>query len=740
MSIIKLKNVSKYYYNKTSISSGFSKISLDIDMGEFVVITGESGSGKSTLLNVISGLDSYEEGEMYINGEETSHYTEIDYENYRRKYIGNIFQNFNLVNSYTVYQNIELVLLLNGYKKKEIKEKILNIIKTVGLTKYKNTKASKLSGGQKQRVAIARALAKDTPIIVADEPTGNLDVKSAKSIMKLLKDISKKKLVVIVTHNYEQVEEYATRKISMNDGHIIEDKKLVPYEKAEPDLVDYKDLTNFNKLRISFRNAFNIKTKFALLFLVYFFLTFLVFSEYSSLSKMTFDEGLNGFNDFFGDISPERVILNKKDKTFFTKEEIDNIKKLDNIDKVEENDLILDFNTSLYNEDTYFYGNIKNINEIDKVDFGTVAQNDDEVVVSVPDNSYYINEENANKFIGKYYTLQNNHTGEDMGKVKLVGINIIESNSLFSYNNSIIYISNKLIDNFKISSMNRYSFTKLEIEDKIIDSNNSFFRINRNDKVKNGEAFVYNELNMYCSYYNCQNKKITLDINNIYYDNSKQLTIKHILNKDNFKNLTGLNEYNDYQNTIFISNDDYEKLYAKGNYQISIFLNSIKDSDNTVSKLNSLGYNTFLIKDSLANPQAQLIGIIRIFRNVVFIIATVALFFISYFIIRIILKSRNIYFSTIRILGATKKVSKQLLNLELYIDMNIAYITFLILVGLTKTGIITNKYILDLITYFTLKDYILIYLILLIMSLLISNRFAQKLFKDSVMKTYREEV
>ena len=155
--MLKLKNVSKFYYNKGVIASGFSKVSAQFELGEFVVITGESGSGKSTLLNVISGLDSYEEGEMYINGEETSHYGENDFEEYRKKYVSNIFQNFNLVNSYTVYQNVVLVLLLNGYKKKEIKDKVLELIDKVGLSKYKNTKVSKLSGGQKQRVAIARA-------------------------------------------------------------------------------------------------------------------------------------------------------------------------------------------------------------------------------------------------------------------------------------------------------------------------------------------------------------------------------------------------------------------------------------------------------------------------------------------------------------------------------------------------------------------------------------------------------
>src|SRR5574344_3107186 len=151
--MLELKNVSKFYYNKGMVSSGFSKINLKFDIGEFVAITGESGSGKSTLLNVISGLDSYEEGEMYINGEETSYYSETDFEEYRKKYIGNIFQNFNLVNSYTVKENIELVYLLNHTKDKDTNSKIDELLRKVDLLNYKNTSCSKLSGGQKQRVA-----------------------------------------------------------------------------------------------------------------------------------------------------------------------------------------------------------------------------------------------------------------------------------------------------------------------------------------------------------------------------------------------------------------------------------------------------------------------------------------------------------------------------------------------------------------------------------------------------------
>ena len=153
--MLRLERVSKFYSGNGLVSTGFSKVDLEFHIGEFVAITGESGSGKSTLLNVISGLDSYEEGEMYVMGEPTSGYAKEDLEAYRKRYIGNIFQTFNLINSYTVYQNVELVLLLSGYPKKQIPARVKEIIEKVGLSGFEKKKASKLSGGQKQRVAIA---------------------------------------------------------------------------------------------------------------------------------------------------------------------------------------------------------------------------------------------------------------------------------------------------------------------------------------------------------------------------------------------------------------------------------------------------------------------------------------------------------------------------------------------------------------------------------------------------------
>ena len=341
--MLRLKKVSKFYYNKGIVASGINNVSLNFELGEFVVITGESGSGKSTLLNVISGLDSYEEGEMYINDLETSHYRESDFEDYRKKYVSNIFQTYNLVNSYSVYQNIELVFLINGYKSKDIKSKVLSLIEEVGLTKYKNTKVSKLSGGQKQRVAIARALAKETPIIIADEPTGNLDSKSGREIVKLLKKVSNGKLVIVVTHNLEQILHLATRVITMADGRVISDNKIKEYDKCNSE-IEFNDnkMSIFNIVKLGIRNTFNIIPKFLLILMVFLFISFGLLSMYSSSEKSEVDSINSLYNNYFSNTDPKRIVINKKDGTKFTEEDVSNISNISNVDYIVKNDVLLD--------------------------------------------------------------------------------------------------------------------------------------------------------------------------------------------------------------------------------------------------------------------------------------------------------------------------------------------------------------------------------------------------------------
>ena len=266
MSLLKLHNIGKIYNSNDVLTIGIRNINLEFDLNEFVVIEGESGSGKSTLLNVIGANDTYEEGEMYFNGEETSHYGISEWEKYREENIATIFQDFNIIENLTVLENVELALLRFDDSKKR-KKIAKDLIDKVGLTKQINQKGSKLSGGEKQRCVIARALAKDSPIILADEPTGNLDVKSSKDISKLLKDVSKDKLVIVVTHNPEYFKDYATRRVRVYDGSISENKKIVKTDKTilkREEIVNKRGHNIRNTFWIGFLN-YRSRPKFTLM-------------------------------------------------------------------------------------------------------------------------------------------------------------------------------------------------------------------------------------------------------------------------------------------------------------------------------------------------------------------------------------------------------------------------------------------------------------------------------------------
>ena len=232
MALLELRDIGKIYVSEGHVSVGIRGVNLSFSLGEFVAVTGKSGSGKSTLLNVISGMDSYEEGELLIEGEPTSHYMQPDWEEYREKYISFIFQDYNIIESFTVLQNVELALM-HIEDKAERRARAMELIRRVGLASHADHKGSKLSGGQKQRTVIARALAKDSPIILADEPTGNLDSKTSAEIIALLKEVSEEKLLIVVTHNFDQVAEHATRHIRIFDGAVEADHAIKPAGQAD---------------------------------------------------------------------------------------------------------------------------------------------------------------------------------------------------------------------------------------------------------------------------------------------------------------------------------------------------------------------------------------------------------------------------------------------------------------------------------------------------------------------------
>lgn len=372
---IKLQNISKYYYSETAVTQALQGINLEFRMGEFVAITGESGSGKSTLLRIISGMDTFDDGELYVDGQPTFQYDEDDWEEYRRTKIGFVFQDYSLIGHYTAKENIVSALLIMGVPEKEAGDKAIHYLERVGLSAQRDQRASKLSSGQKQRLSIARALAKNTDIIVADEPTGNLDSETGAQIVKLLRDLSQDHLVIMVTHNYEQVEKYVTRKVRLHDGSLIldvsenmdTDQKSEVSENTDTDQksemsenVDNNEKTSDGKKsesneerlrdrtigRIFVRmNAVRQPEKIALFmgfFLAAAIVSFLFIGQLLMNADDIYTKKYSATS--FARKDDKRISIRRKDQKFMTKKDIDQLTKMKRVVSVDQYDIVNDVN------------------------------------------------------------------------------------------------------------------------------------------------------------------------------------------------------------------------------------------------------------------------------------------------------------------------------------------------------------------------------------------------------------
>lgn len=258
--MLELKKINKSYKTANFIQHALNDVTLQFRTNEFVSILGPSGSGKTTLLNIIGGLDHYDSGDLIINHKSTKNYKENDWNAYRNNCIGFIFQNYNLINHISILENVEMGMTLSGVSNKIKRKRALDALDRVGLSEHSHKKPNQLSGGQMQRVAIARALANNPDIILADEPTGALDTKTSEQIMELIKEISKDKLVIMVTHNRELAEKYSTRIVELKDGKLTSDSN--PVKKEDQNSKEFKikktAMSFWTALKLSFNN---IKTK-----------------------------------------------------------------------------------------------------------------------------------------------------------------------------------------------------------------------------------------------------------------------------------------------------------------------------------------------------------------------------------------------------------------------------------------------------------------------------------------------
>lgn len=269
---------------------------------------------------------------------------------------------------------------------------------------------------------------------------------------------------------------------------------------------------------------------------------------------------------------------------------------------------------------------------------------------------------------------------------------------------------------------------------------NPYFRIMPSKTVASGTAVVSDSANYLFSDYKARNKDLKIEVENIYYKDELNLKVANTYTKNSFTRLTGYKNYDENNGTVFVNEEDYQKLFNKPSYQSSVYVKDEKDLEETVLNLEELGISARPVKDFKVNEGKEMLQIIKIFKLVVTVILILALFFISYFIIRIILKSRNVYFTTLRMLGSTNKNIKRILDIELFINSSIAYFSFIIFILLNKFEILNIEFIKTLLKFLSPREYILMYIILIIMSQLISRRFSKRIFKKSAIKTYNEEI
>ena len=582
-------------------------------------------------------------------------------------------------------------------------------------------------------------MVKDTPIIVADEPTGNLDTESAKDVINILKNVAQNKLVVIVTHNIEQVEQYATRIIKMNDGKIIENTQIKKLDdNIEIQESENKQINLINKCKLGIRNTFNIKTKFILLFAVFFFVASALLLEYSSfeLTEASYKTEYSGI--IFNDMSENRILIKKEDKTPFSQEDYDKIKAISNVDYIIENDLFVDTKINIVKnsqENTYrninFLGSASDINNFrGNLDVGRMPTEENEIIIEISEKTYNKNTI-LNDVINNYFNIGDGWNSI-IENLKVVGIKYYENDR--NYDTKIYMFPNQL-EKLRIFVNKNYSNIKTFFNNAFVSN-----EIIPSEKVEKGTAIINSEWAYQMPDNKVKGKKMVISISNIYYTDELNLTINNTFTKSNINRLTGYSNYNKYNQNIFINKEEYESLYNKPPYQSSVYIKNIENIDETMTELKNMGINVKKVTDYARDDYYTSREITKIVKVIVTIILIFVLFFVSYFIIKIILQSRNIYYTTLRILGATYKSVRSILNIEIFIDANLAFITIIAIIKLIKNNIIKIKYLTKLVKFIGIKECLLIYIILLLMTKLIAMKVSKKIFKNTAISTYNEEV
>ena len=738
MSMIKLESVSKFYKSAETVSVGMKRINLEFNLGEFVAVTGESGSGKSTLLNVISGLDGYEEGELYINGEETSHFTIADWERYRGSNIGFVFQNYNIIDSFTVYQNVLLALEVQGYPAKQRRQRALELIEKVGLLSHKNHKASKLSGGQKQRAVIARALAKDCPIIVADEPTGNLDSTSGAQVLKLLHEISHDKLVIVVTHDFEQVEEYATRKIKMHDGEVVEDKTLKKADIIEKGVLPgHRGMSPFTLLRFTLRSLFSAPKRLVFLVLMQ-TIVMMAFTLVFTYRISQLREAENRQSSRFPNVTETRVLVERKDGEPFTQLDLSYFENLNTVEYVYENGLAFYNSTPLYmfNTENYYGTEYWANDAVDGTDTAKMLKPRDvegdlptgkyEIVIGHDWITYEIGDEVK---IGTSQWYSNPAEDDFIGTFTVVGLDKSRRNIIYF---SEEFLNDTNVDRYTINNNNRdYLIQMANSGFTYIDGSNQNW-LQYNPSVTGRKIVIPGDApsatpqfvtlsGWFYDQTNYESEEIFLQLENVTVEYDDTLEWSGYLSEDLYV------EIRDFLLTT------YEYTYKIQNRAVVSL--SVLGRNNGVKTVNNIDLDTYraIYPANIPDPSSgALVFIIGLFTGVLLILMGLLLYSIVHAVSKNIMKSRKKDFAIFRSIGTNQSTLAKLVVIEQMTIALIAAVIMLVslqLLGRNIPSIYQN------IQYMEVTDYIFLVVIFLLFGAWLGLRFNKRVFKQTVIES-----
>lgn len=682
--MIELKNVNKFYTNNGITNIGLHNISLNLSKNEIVVITGESGSGKSTLLNVITKIDNFDEGEIYYKGNETAYFSISEMDDFRKNKVGFIFQNYNILDSYTVLDNVMLPLLLKGMPKNDARAQAMLLIKKVGLAGREKHRGTKLSGGEKQRCVIARALASDCEILACDEPTGNLDSETAREIINLIKEVANDKLVLIVTHNFPEVEDIATRVLKMADGKIVEDIVIETKEQDENiELnLDYVPLPKKVIWNVAKNNMLFTPRKTILASIMFFVIAFcFLFICQLVVTLMKQDMVYSEFNNTF----ENHLFVYKPLADSFSESELDGYNYT--INGFGNQDYAVSY-IGQEHLDLYYTKEVPNAKLVE----GRLPENEYEFVVAI--NETKKNDVNRiKKCLNNYLSLS--EYNNLVTKFKLVGILTYES----KYTQSMFATKcDKLGNVIDMSS----AYYDLYINDSIMDL-----------KITHRTDITKPVLSLPLAY-NTDKALISLKVYNLYdYDN---IEIKYEITNtaELLIPIDGTFDLEPYFANVFVPENKIEKV---------------------TKELESKG---FVVIYPIHNAEASpLMKFVMEFLALIVVLEfgayLIGIFFIVYVILSKIYSSRVKDYEIIRTLGVTKKDMSKIVNIELLlIGMGVSVFAYFVF-----NGLVFASDALSFLKYIGFTTIIAYFAVMFMFTYLMAKRFNKRLFKFTVRKSMK---